>query len=468
MNEIIARKKSGKKLTEAEIKRVVAGVTSGEIPDYQITALLMAICFQGMDVQERAWLTRAMAASGRKMDFSRVKGTKVDKHSTGGVGDKTSLMLAPWLAAAGRRVPMISGRGLGFTGGTLDKLGTIPGYRFDQSFAELEKQLAATGCFVIGQTADIAPADKKIYALRDVTATVDEISLITASILSKKLAEDLDVLVMDVKCGSGAFMQNLKDAKALAKSIADTARSAGVETTCIITAMDFPLGRYTGNTAETWEAFRFCDVGSIYYTTAEKIFISRKPLSRDEKLVASLVEVTVELAIAMLDAKSRTNKPARQKCIATLFQLWQSGRLAAQAKLWATAQGADLTAFEAKAKEINDGFAAAKTTQVHSFKAPTAGMFAHCDSRAIGNLMVDLGRADLATSTLTWRLADDGAAVSDLVITGDGMPLSGDGTARVEQVPGGSRMSVTGRVLSTCAARLGVERKPMLMRSLAE
>ena len=391
MNEIIAKKKAGKKLTEAEIHRVVQGVTSGEIPDYQITALLMAICFQGMDVQERAWLTRAMAASGRKMDFSRVQGTKVDKHSTGGVGDKTSLMLAPWLAAAGKRVPMISGRGLGFTGGTLDKLGTIPGYRFDQSFAELEKQLTETGCFIIGQTADIAPADKKIYALRDVTATVDEISLITASILSKKLAENLDALVMDVKCGSGAFMQSLKDAKALAKSIADTARSAGVETTCIITAMDFPLGRYTGNTAETWEAFRFCDADSIYFAAAEKMFITRKPLSREEKLVASLVEVTVELAIAMLDARSRTHKAARQTCITTLLKIWQSGKLAEQAQLWARAQGADLTAFAAKAKEINDGFAAGKAAQVHTFKAPAAGLFAHCDSRAIGNLMVDLG-----------------------------------------------------------------------------
>ncbi|MBL8034075.1 MAG: pyrimidine-nucleoside phosphorylase, partial [Leptospiraceae bacterium] len=150
MNEIIAKKKQGGRLSEAEIRRVIAGVTSGEIPDYQVTALLMAICFRGMDVKERSYLTRAMAESGRKLDFSRVKGTKVDKHSTGGVGDKTSLMLAPWLAAAGRRVPMISGRGLGFTGGTLDKLAAIPGYRFDLTREELEKQLNDIGCFIIG------------------------------------------------------------------------------------------------------------------------------------------------------------------------------------------------------------------------------------------------------------------------------------------------------------------------------
>ena len=391
MNEIIAKKKQGGRLSETEIRRVIAGVTSGEIPDYQVTALLMAICFRGMDVKERSYLTRAMAESGRKLDFSRVKGTKVDKHSTGGVGDKTSLMLAPWLAAAGRRVPMISGRGLGFTGGTLDKLAAIPGYRFDLTREELEKQLSDMGCFIIGQTADIAPADKKIYALRDVTATVDEISLITASILSKKLAEDLDVLVMDVKCGSGAFMQNLKDARALAKSIADTARSAGVETTCLITAMDFPLGRYTGNTAETFEALEFCRADGIYFKTAEKLFVARAQLSPEEKLIASLVEITVELAVAMLDARSRTDKKARSAALGKLMQLWQSRSLEKQAALWIKTQGGDQAAFAAKAAEITRGFAANKKGEVHTYRAAKAGFFSHADSRAIGNLMVDLG-----------------------------------------------------------------------------
>jgi pyrimidine-nucleoside phosphorylase len=177
MNEIIARKKAGQKLTQAEIEKVVRGATTGDIPDYQITALLMAICWRGMDVKERTHLTQAMAASGKRLDFRAIKGIKADKHSTGGVGDKTSLMLAPWLAAAGVKVPMISGRGLGFTGGTLDKLAAIPGYRIDYTQDELSAFLKNSGCFVIGQTADIAPADKKIYALRDVTATVDEISL---------------------------------------------------------------------------------------------------------------------------------------------------------------------------------------------------------------------------------------------------------------------------------------------------
>lgn len=391
MNEIIARKKAGKKLTQEEIERVIKGVTNGEIPDYQVTALLMAICFQGMDVEERSQLTRAMASSGQKLDFAAVKGVKVDKHSTGGVGDKTSLMLAPWLAAAGRKVPMISGRGLGFTGGTLDKLAAIPGYYFEHEQAKLSAHLNSTGCFIIGQSADIAPADKKIYALRDVTATVDEISLITASILSKKLAEDLDVLVMDVKCGSGAFMQNLKEARALAVSIANTANKAGVRTTCLITAMDFPLGRYTGNTIETWEAFEFCKPTGIYIETAQKLFVKKAKLSREESLVVSLVEITVELAVAMLDPASRTNKTARAKSLQNLMQLWQNGTLRQRMETWVKAQQGDLAGLERKGEQIVRALNTNDSKTVHNYRAPAAGFFSHADSRAIGNLMVDLG-----------------------------------------------------------------------------
>ncbi len=391
MNEIIARKKAGLKLTKAEIERVVRGVTTGEIPDYQITALLMAICFQGMDVEERSQLTRAMAESGQRLDFSGVKGIKVDKHSTGGVGDKTSLMLAPWLAAAGRKVPMISGRGLGFTGGTLDKLAAIPGYFFEHEQVKLSAHLNATGCFIIGQSADIAPADKKIYALRDVTATVDEISLITASILSKKLTEDLDVLVMDVKCGSGAFMQNLEDARALATSIANTANKAGVKTTCLITAMDFPLGRFTGNTIETWEAFEFCKPNGVYFETAVKLYVKKAKLSREQMLVASLVEITVELAVAMLDPTSRTNKTARKKATDKLMELWQNGSLRQRMETWVKAQQGDVAGLEKKGEQILKAFATNDSKTVHNYRAPAAGFFAHADSRAIGNLMVDLG-----------------------------------------------------------------------------
>ncbi len=391
MNDIIARKKAGLKLSKEEIETVIRGVTSGEIPDYQITALLMAICWRGMDVTERSYLTSAMAASGRRLDFSAVKGIKVDKHSTGGVGDKISLMLAPWLAAAGKKVPMISGRGLGFTGGTLDKLGAIPGYRFESDPARLRELLQRVGCFIIGQSADIAPADKKIYALRDVTATVDEISLITASILAKKLAEDLDELVMDVKCGSGAFMQTLPAAKALAKSIADTARAAGVKTTCLITAMDFPLGLYTGNTIETYEAFEFCRPSGIYLETANKIYVKKANLSREELLVAPLVEITVELAAAMLDHRARSDKQARAKAIKTLMGIWQSGALEKKMEEWIAAQKGDLAGLRSKAKEILTAFADSKSADVHIYRAPGNGYFAHADSRTIGNLMVELG-----------------------------------------------------------------------------
>ncbi|HRP69900.1 MAG TPA: thymidine phosphorylase, partial [Turneriella sp.] len=327
MNDIIQKKKLGNKLSQAEIKRFIDGVTSGKIPDYQTSALLMAICWRGMDVEERTYLTQAMADSGKKLNFRSMDGLKVDKHSTGGVGDKTSLMLAPWLACVERKVPMISGRGLGFTGGTLDKLAAIPGYRIDFTEKELSQFLKKNGCFVIGQTAAIAPADKKIYALRDVTATVDEISLITASILSKKLTEDLDVLVMDVKCGSGAFMQSLKDATALATSIANTANKAGVRTVSLITAMNFPLGRYTGNTAETAEAYTFCRADSAYHRIAEKLYIIKEKLTDAEKLLQSLVEITVELAILLLDPDAIKNKTKRNTALVDLFGQWQSGAL---------------------------------------------------------------------------------------------------------------------------------------------
>jgi pyrimidine-nucleoside phosphorylase len=390
VNEIIARKKAGLKLTQAEIERVVKGASTGDIPDYQITALLMAICWRGMDIEERTHLTRAMASSGQKLNFRAVKGAKADKHSTGGVGDKTSLMLAPWLAAAGVKVPMISGRGLGFTGGTLDKLAAIPGYRIDYTQAELSAFLEKSGCFVIGQTADIAPADKKIYSLRDVTATVDEISLITASILSKKFAEDLDTLVMDVKCGSGAFMQNLKDAKALAKSISDTANNAGIHTVSIITAMDFPLGRYTGNTAETFEAYLFCQPGGIYLNTAEKLY-GKKKLSAEELLVTSLVEVTVELAVALLDPNAAYDKKKHAKALAKLFTLWKDGSLAKKFSEWVASQNGDEAALVKKGEVILSALKKNDASETMLVKADKAGYFTGCDSRAIGNLMVDLG-----------------------------------------------------------------------------
>ncbi len=251
--EIISKKRDGLELSAEEIFYMIMGFTNEEIPDYQMSALLMAIFLQGMNNKEIMAVTNTMLNSGKVVDLSHVPGVKVDKHSTGGVGDKVSLILAPVVAAAGVPVPMISGRGLGHSGGTLDKLESIPGFRVDYSIEEYAKKINEIGVCLIGQTPDLCPADKKLYALRDVTATIQSIPLITGSIMSKKMAEGIDALVLDVKTGNGAFMQSYEDSAALAKQLIAVGESFGKPTIAYITNMNEPLGSTVGNWLETKE-----------------------------------------------------------------------------------------------------------------------------------------------------------------------------------------------------------------------
>jgi pyrimidine-nucleoside phosphorylase len=254
--ELIRKKRNKENLTKEEILYLINNYTKNKIPDYQFSAFLMAVYFNGMNKDETSALTEAMLHSGKVLNLSLIPGIKIDKHSTGGVGDKTSLILAPIVAAAGVKVPMISGRGLGHSGGTLDKLESIPGFRTDLSLSEYKKVLKKFSAVLIGQTKEIAPADKLIYALRDVTATVESIPLITGSIMSKKLAEGIDGLVLDIKTGNGAFMQKQEDSVELANSLINTAKAFNKKVIGFVTDMNQPLGNYIGNWLEVYESIQ--------------------------------------------------------------------------------------------------------------------------------------------------------------------------------------------------------------------
>ncbi|MBM3546377.1 MAG: thymidine phosphorylase [Alphaproteobacteria bacterium] len=289
--DIVRKKRDGHALTDDDIRFMIEGLTEGTISDGQVAAFAMAVYFVGMKRVEIASLTKAMADSGRRLSW-KLHGPVVDKHSTGGVGDKVSLMLAPIVAACGVYVPMLSGRALGHTGGTLDKMDSIPGYASQPDLALFRKTVTSVGCAIIGQTSDIAPADRRFYALRDVTATVESLPLITASILSKKLAAGLDALVMDVKVGSGAFLPSTAEAKALADSIVTVAKASGLKSRALMTDMNEVLGDTAGNALEVLEA--------IHYLTGKR----REP---------RLDEVTQTLAIEMLKLGGISNPAAKVK-----------------------------------------------------------------------------------------------------------------------------------------------------------
>jgi pyrimidine-nucleoside phosphorylase len=315
--ELIAQKRDGRSLSEAQIQRLVRAYVEGELADYQMSAFLMAVFFRGMDDAETVALTRAMLRSGDEIDLSDVPGVKVDKHSTGGVGDKVSICLAPLVAAAGVPVPMISGRGLGHTGGTLDKLEAIPGFDVRLDVEAFRRIVREVGACMIGQTDRLAPADRRMYALRDVTATVESIPLIVASILSKKLAEGIDALVLDVKVGRGAFMKTESDARALAEGLVRVGTAAGKRVVALLTDMTAPLGRTVGNAIETREAI--------------EVLHGRGP--------ADLVECTNALGSEMLQLAgvAQTDLEARKK----LWNALSSGRAIEVMERMVAAQGGD-------------------------------------------------------------------------------------------------------------------------------
>ena len=283
MVDIIKKKRDGNCLTKDEIKFLVDGYVSGDIPEYQMSAFLMAVYFKGMVNDEIVYLTKLMADSGSKIDLSNIKGFKVDKHSTGGVGDKTSFIVAPLAAACGVKVAKISGRGLGHTGGTVDKLEAIPGYSTTLSISEFEKVVNDVGVSIIGQSSNVAPVDKKLYALRDVTATVDSLPLIATSVMSKKLAAADDGIVLEVTIGSGSFNKTVQDGKNLARVMVDIGNSAGKKTVAVLTDMDQPLGKMVGNSLEVIEAIEVLKTGK-----------------GDDRLIT----LSIELTAAMLYSKS--------------------------------------------------------------------------------------------------------------------------------------------------------------------
>ncbi|HWM10009.1 MAG TPA: thymidine phosphorylase [Solirubrobacteraceae bacterium] len=355
-SEVIRRKRDGHALSREEIDFLVAGITDGSLSGAQVGALAMAMFLRGMDTRERVELTEAMTRSGEVLEWNLDRPV-VDKHSTGGVGDKVSLMLAPIVAACGGAVPMISGRGLGHTGGTLDKLDTIPGYDTKPDVERLQRVVGEVGCAIVGQTAEVAPADRRLYAIRDATGTVESLPLIVASILSKKLAAGLDALVMDVKFGSGAFMAAREDADDLAQALVDVAGGAGLPTVALLTDMDEVLGTTAGNAVEVREA--------IDYLTG-----TREP---------RLHEVTIALAASLIEQAGLADdgRAAAERAL-------ESGAAAERFAAMVAALGGPADILEAPDRHL------AAAPMVRAIDAP-AGVVARMDCRAVGLVVTGLG-----------------------------------------------------------------------------
>ncbi len=381
---LIEKKRDGQRLSDDEIRFFVEGFTEGRIPDYQMAALAMAVYFRGMDDRETTVLTEAMMKSGEVLDLSRIPLPKVDKHSTGGIGDKTSLILAPWVACCGVAVPMISGRGLGITGGTLDKLDSIPGYRTNLSPKEFVEIVAICGCSIIGQTETLAPADKKLYALRDVTGTVPSVPLIAASIMSKKLAEGIDGLVLDVKCGRGAFMKDLASARLLGATMCSIGRRMGKNVSVVITDMNEPLGQAAGNAVEVVECI----------------------MALKGEGPVDLMEVTAALAEEMLLAGRVVS--VREEARRILKDALESGRALEKFKQMVQLHGGDPGVVDDPALLPSASFKKAVL-------APRSGVVQSVDAESVGRACVLLGAGRRVAS----EGVDYGAGVTDIAKVGE-------------------------------------------------
>jgi thymidine phosphorylase len=410
---LIEAKRDGRPLTAAEIRQIISAYTDGRILDYQMAAFLMAVYFRGLSDDEVRALTLAMRDSGETLSFPRDPRPLVDKHSTGGVGDKVSLPLAPLLACLGFRVPMISGRGLGITGGTLDKLDSIPGFRTTLPAGRILQIVQAIGCVICGQTERMVPADKKMYALRDVTGTVPSIPLIVASILSKKLAENLDALVLDVKCGAAAFMPTRKKARALAQAMVRLGNDCGVNTRALITSMESPLGRAAGNWLEVKEAVECLDdrpAGhAVQPPPARRTRRSCAPVAPASPL-SDLRELVLACAAQLLlqTGKAKTLADAGRRAELCLA----SGGPREKWNEMLEAQGADLNAFNRKLALDH------AAPVVLELKTRESGYVSRCDARVLGETIRNLGGGRLTKESII----DHDVGVDRLAKPGDKIP----------------------------------------------